>query len=410
MKKKYQTILATVLAVTLIVTCYPMADDTPDPTDTETDSETATETDTETDSETESGSWFLFDMDQGKIWIQLPKDNDDWAQIQDPSSLAAISDGTDMITVNFESDEKPADKKEEGDGNYREVYQQSFGTDGGNYIVTGYMSNDEDSQEIKESVDNFEFYYPEDTDDLEYEIGEVKKNGYCTGSDGAYVYDLPSMNVGSVIGIINYGETVAVTGIVKDDQFYSGWLRIDQDGETGYVYASFFSYRDPKRDIPDLTDDIRKEIEKREQAAKEYDPAKAEEAKAEEAAKNVINEKKAYDGRRVYIVLDDSVGYEVRLNVRLVDYNGKARDAEYLGRVKGPRQNKIMCVYFFSDVDAYLEVAVEKKDGGHWICPTSYDRYDKTVLNDRKLSWISCSSTWTYKGFDFHTEPVYFPL
>ena len=130
MKKKYQTILATVLAVTLIVTCYPMADDTPDPTDTETDSETATETDTETDSETESGSWFLFDMDQGKIWIQLPKDNDDWAQIQDPSSLAAISDGTDMITVNFESDEKPADKKEEGDGNYREVYQQSFGTDG----------------------------------------------------------------------------------------------------------------------------------------------------------------------------------------------------------------------------------------------------------------------------------------
>ena len=187
----------------------------------------------------------VFVTDVGEIHILLPDDNDTWVIIQDPSSWFAISDGKDLITVDYYSDQEPPTEEDIDDEHYVEVVQEQFDLNEGTFLVTGYVSSQEDTEAIQESVSSFQLLSTE-----AYDISELDVTGYCIADDGANVWAEPSTDA-DIIGEVGLLEAIPVFGIVEMDGAFSGWLCVDYYGQTGYVWGDFFSSIDSEADFED---------------------------------------------------------------------------------------------------------------------------------------------------------------
>ena len=238
---------------------------------------------------------YVFETEDGQVCFELPADGDDWTIIDDPASWFAISDGKDLITVDFLSYDNPAPDVEIGDEWYQEVYQENYDTNSATFVITGYVTNQEDTDAIIESVSSFMVLLNQDEpdddgtvldadengsddeeddwdatevdfdikgddsdtaendadnaeDDSEYDLNELDIAGYCTQEDGVYVWDGPSTD-STIIGSLDYDEQVLVYGVVLADEAYTGWLCVDFDDRTGYIWGDFLSSLDPEEDF-----------------------------------------------------------------------------------------------------------------------------------------------------------------
>lgn len=223
MKKVFSILLIAVMCLTVPVLAAEEAEDYP-----------------ETD--------YVFELENGELYIELPQDFDNWNVINDPASWFAISDGRDLITINPVSDEDPAPEEEVRGEWFEEVCQEYYSAEDGTFVVTGYVTDPAEASAITDSVYSVQiFSYQAETDAedeqedvLAYEIEELDIYGSCTETDGVSVWSSPSTD-DDLIGTIGYAEAVYVAGLVTEDGVGSGWLCVDYDGVTGYVWGDFLA-------------------------------------------------------------------------------------------------------------------------------------------------------------------------
>lgn len=237
MGKKWKLFLSVILTLTLIGSIWVLADD-------------ASEQDAAAEAEETE---YVFTTEVGEIHIQLPDDGDTWAAIQDPSSWFAICDGKDLITVDYYSDQEPPEEEDVDDEHYEEVVREQFDLDEGSFVVTGYVTDKADMEAIRESVNSFQLLPAES-----YDISELDATGYCIADDGANVWAEPSTDA-DIIGEVAAGDSIPVVGVVELDETFSGWLCVDYNGQTGYVWGDFFSSIDPEADLDSPEDDAENE-------------------------------------------------------------------------------------------------------------------------------------------------------
>ena len=191
-----------------------------------------------------------FTTEDGVLSIQIPRDDDNWSAIHDPNSWFAITDGTDMITVDHIAAGDPLPAVELADEHYEEIYQVFYSTKDEVFVVTGRIANKDEAQTVKDAVNSFQVLkYGEVTKKDEqrqpvYAVRDVNETRYCTEKDGVnvrsgYTTDDPR------IGSFQYGDQVTVTGIVTRDGTDIGWLRVNYNGQTGYTVAQFYSLTPP---------------------------------------------------------------------------------------------------------------------------------------------------------------------
>jgi len=351
MNRKFKLILAAILVVVLIASSYAMADDTPN----------------SNESETSSDPGFVFNTEQGSIWILLPKDGDNWRQIPNSDALFTICDARDMITVcrganSYDTGKTPISSYQ--------VYEKTFDTAEGAFTVTGFVTVIEDATAVIEAVDSFQYtpFGNDDDDDWpEYDVADLDTAGYCTEPDGANVYYGPAADE-EIINEVEYEEIVDITGVVMDDLYYSGWLRVNLDGETGYVWGDFFNLCNQEEDPED-----------------DFDPEEYE-------AQN--NYQKVTKSRTLYFRLNNRGVYGARLHVKMYNSDNQMCREERSATVL-TSQIRFLEWYTKPDQYAYAEVGVEIFNGFKWMTAKSYDRYDAYVLYDAALRQVSYTCTGT---------------
>jgi len=212
---------------------------------------------------------YVFELDNAELSITLPEDYDNWTVIQDPASWFAISDGRDLITVDPLSDDDPEPEEELWGEWFEEVYQEYYSTEDETYVITGYVTDADEADPITDSVSSVQIQpYQDDQDDSDdlddsdvpddeadgYDVEELDIIGYCTEEDGTNVWSSPSTDDG-LIGVLAYEEEVPVAGLVTEDGAGTGWICVDYDGMTGYIWGDFLSPSSPDQDVPDLADE-----------------------------------------------------------------------------------------------------------------------------------------------------------
>ena len=259
MKRIISVMLIIMLSMPFVQTVYAEPDEDPDNVSSEYD---ADENADDYDDMGEQDS--VFYTGNGTIYISLPEDGDNWMEIYDPASWFAVTDGRDLITVDHLSDPDPDEEVEVEGEWFEEVYQTICYAGDDAFTVTGYVSDEDDADMIKDSVNSVQIleYEPDDEEDTEedteedspdYDIREIDVMGYCTEPDGVNVRSGPSTD-DTVIGDCSYGEQLYVAGMVTEEGADTGWLCVDYDGENGYIWGDFFSPGDPDEEDDDLSD------------------------------------------------------------------------------------------------------------------------------------------------------------
>jgi len=217
------------------------------------------------------GSDYVFELDNAELYITLPEDYDNWTAVQDPASWFAISDGRDLITVNPLSDDDPEAEEELWGEWFDEVYQEYYSTENETYVITGFVTDADEADAITDSVSSIQILPyqadqdntddPDYTDDSDvqgdagdgYDLEELDIMGYCTEEDGSNVWSSPSTDDG-LIGVLAYEEGVPVIGLVTEDGASTGWICVNYDGMTGYIWGDFLSPSYPDQEEANQAD------------------------------------------------------------------------------------------------------------------------------------------------------------
>ncbi|MBR2834646.1 MAG: SH3 domain-containing protein [Coriobacteriales bacterium] len=229
-----------------------------------------------------------FEADNGEVQLCLPADDGSWMVIQDPASWFAISNGKDLITVTLLSDDNPTPAAAASNEWYEQIYEQNYSTDDMQFLISAYVTGKDDADSIIDSVNSMqiipyqadssdngvavdpldsvlnsnEIALGDEEDDSDYDEQEDAENidddsfdldeldiaGYCVQQDGVNIWDGPSTD-SSVIGSLDYGESIMVSSIVMVDDAYTGWLCVDLGDQAGYVWGDFLSTLDPQEDF-----------------------------------------------------------------------------------------------------------------------------------------------------------------
>ena len=202
------------------------------------------------------GSAATFTSSDGIFSINLPTDN--WKQISDPMKWIALSDGTNLITVEHFANGEALPDIAVADSHYVNVYQAVFSTQNEVFIVTGSVVNPAEISNICNAIISSKV--------LRYDTKHAVSKQASAGSssytsvvpmDATYYVIANELNVRAgtstsekSIGVLTYGRSVHVTGKAQQNGADTGWYQIDYNGSKGYVYSEFLSASAPAASAP----------------------------------------------------------------------------------------------------------------------------------------------------------------
>ena len=191
-----------------------------------------------------------FETKDGVLSIQAPKDNDNWAVIDDPNSWFAIGDGNDLITIDHIMNGAQLPQTELANEKYAEVYQMFYSTPNEVFVITGSVAEKDEAAAIKDAVCSFKVLQydtikkPEQPTSA-YAVRELNEIRYCTEKDGVNVRSGFTTD-DPLIGGFHFGDQVTVTGAVTKDGVDNGWIRVNYNGQTGYTVGQYYSTTKPE--------------------------------------------------------------------------------------------------------------------------------------------------------------------
>lgn len=188
-----------------------------------------------------------FTSSDGVLSIELP--NDGWKEMSDPTKWIALSDGSNLITIDHLSNGDPLPDIAIADDHYVNVYQATFSTQNEVFIITGYVV---DAAKIAEMANTIV-----STKVLKYDTKTKKapateqaavSDFSVVATDATKYVASDGLNVRSgcstsdkIIGAYAYGSSVHVTGVIQKNGQDFGWYQVDYNGGTGYVSSAYLS-------------------------------------------------------------------------------------------------------------------------------------------------------------------------
>ncbi len=188
-----------------------------------------------------------FTSSDGVFSIELPAD--DWKEMNDPASWVALSDGSNVITVDHYSNGEKLPEIKVADDHYVNVYEAAFSTQNEVFIITGYVVDADEIPEIANSIITAKVLKydtkmkvnaaSQQQTSSDYTIAALDKTMYVT-TDSLNIRSGCSTN-DQIVGSLVYGDSVHVTGSVQQGGKDFGWYQIQFNNGTGYVSASYLS-------------------------------------------------------------------------------------------------------------------------------------------------------------------------
>lgn len=193
-----------------------------------------------------------FTTSDGVLSIELPDEK--WKEMEDPAKWIALSDGSNILTIDHFSNGEKLPDMTVADDHYVNVYQGVFSTQNEVFIITGSVVDADKIPEITKMIlsakvlkyDTKKAVKKEDQPSVsEFSVAAVDKTMYVT-ADGLNVRAGCSTD-DQILGSLGIGTAVQVKGIVQRNGEDYGWVQIAYGSGTGYVSASFLSDKEPEQ-------------------------------------------------------------------------------------------------------------------------------------------------------------------
>jgi len=190
----------------------------------------------------------VYTSEDGVLSIALPDAS--WKEIQDPTKWIALSNGSDLITLeHFSNGEKLPDIVV-ADSHYVNTLMATFSTQNEVFAATGFVTNPANMNAINESmlsikILKYDTKLAVNKNQDVYEIAPANMTMYVNvGAAKLNVRSSYSVD-SSALGELPNGVPVQVTGIVKRNGQDFGWYQIVFNNATGYVSGEYLSANAP---------------------------------------------------------------------------------------------------------------------------------------------------------------------
>lgn len=195
-----------------------------------------------------------FTTADGVLSIDLPNEN--WAQLEDPSKWVALSDGSNLITIDHYSNGEDLPEIVVADSHYVNTLTAAFTTQNEVFLATGYVIDPAVMNDINASMLSIKILkydtklaVTKDAKD-EYTIVPRDTTMYVKVSDTLSVRSGYSVD-SALIGSLANGTAVHVTGAVQKNGADTGWMQIDYNNGSGFVAGNYLSSEAPAQSSGD---------------------------------------------------------------------------------------------------------------------------------------------------------------
>ena len=188
-----------------------------------------------------------FTSSNGILSIDLPNEN--WKEIVDPVKWIALSDGSNMITIDHLSNGEKLPEMSVADEHYVNVYQAVFSTQNEVFIITGSVVDAAKIPEIANAIISTKVLQfdtkmkiapaAQQASVSDFSVAAADRTMYVV-SDGLNVR-MGCSTDDQIIGAFAYGSAVRVTGVIQKNGADYGWYQVDYNGGTGYVSSAYLS-------------------------------------------------------------------------------------------------------------------------------------------------------------------------
>ena len=189
-----------------------------------------------------------FETADGILSMTLPKDQTNWAVVQDPNAWFTISNGTDLITAKHVANGDPLPATNLANDKYAEIFEITYSTKNEVFVITGCAKDAQKMPAIRDAVCSFKVLKYDTLEKKEapkpVQVREVAETLYCKTPEGVNVRQEPNTSC-AVIGGIHFRDQVDVTGYVTENGADTGWLQIRYNGGIGYAHSANFSKDKP---------------------------------------------------------------------------------------------------------------------------------------------------------------------
>ena len=201
-----------------------------------------------------------FTSSDGVLSIDLP--SEEWKEMADPTKWIALSDGSNLITVDHLSNGDKLPDISVADSHYVNVYQAVFSTQNEVFIITGYLVDAAKIPEVANAIVSAKVLKydtklkiapaTEQVAVSEFSVVPTDKTMYVT-SDGLNVRSGCS-TTDQILGAFAYGSSIQVTGVIQRNGADFGWYQVNYNGGTGYVSSVYLSDTAPAAKTTDTAD------------------------------------------------------------------------------------------------------------------------------------------------------------
>ena len=207
-----------------------------------------------------------FTPSNGIISIDLPNEN--WKEMVDPTKWIALSDGSNLITIEHFSNGEKLPEMTVANDYYVNVYQAVFSTQNEVFVITGSVMDAAKIPEVANAIvstkvlkydTKMKVKEKEKVSASDFSVDPVDKTQYVI-AEGLNVRNGCS-TTSQIIGGFVYGTAVKVTGVIKKNGTDFGWVQVDYNGTSGYVSSAYLADKAPeaKKESKDSKDSKKSE-------------------------------------------------------------------------------------------------------------------------------------------------------
>lgn len=208
-----------------------------------------------------------FTDDNAIVSVTAPDNT--WKEAEVSEALLALTNGTDMVTVYHYSNGETLPGVVVAGDNYEKICQTYLSSRDEIFVVTGYAVEEEDFEDVKTACESAEILrtgtkkaVSKTTSSSSTAKTQSASSEYTVeGTSDVFYVNGDSLNVrasystdSSILGTLDYGDAVVVTGQVKYNGEYTEWLQIQYNGSVGYVSSAYLSSVQPDTETDPSTD------------------------------------------------------------------------------------------------------------------------------------------------------------
>ena len=194
-----------------------------------------------------------FTSSDGIISINLPNGN--WSEIEDPDHWITLSDGSSKITIQHFSNGERLPKIPIATSPYVQTLSATISTQNEVFTAFGFVADENAAYDIYESLASLRILQYDTKTAVarsvsasDFTVSPVDMTLYVNVSeeDGGSLNVRKGVSTNSdLLGKLDSGTAVHVTGIVQQNGVDYGWYKIDFEDGSGFVSAQYLTDTEP---------------------------------------------------------------------------------------------------------------------------------------------------------------------